>query len=506
MDDCIFAGHSLGEYAALASVAKVLTIENLVDIVFLRGMTMQNSVTRDKDGHSQYSMVAVNPQRVHPSLFKEAHLDEIISLICRKNEQLLQVVNYNVERYQYVVAGENGNLHALGAVIDEVHQLLKRRSSTPASMAMMKKGQQVDPIDRALLERLVNSALRHVEDNERDPVTRRVALRRGVATIPLPGIDVPFHSRFLKDGVPAFRQILLERMSPQQLNPGLLVGRYIPNVTAAPFALDRAYVEALRDQTQSPVLDSLLARLDKARQQQGEAGAGEEGLTPQQLAFTIVVELLAYQFASPVRWIETQKVIFARFGVERLIEVGPAPTLSQMAKTTLAMGNYSPLIKHENLWYNRDRDLIYYNRDDPPPAEAVAKPASAETSPRPATEAPKAALPAPTPVPAASPHPPAATAASAPVADEKPSALESLLAVLSVKLQKDVDAIAQTSSIKSLAGGKSALQNEIVGDLQKEFEKEPEGAAEMELAALAGWAAPSTSLFSLFSLTHEGGA
>lgn len=55
-DDCIFAGHSLGEYAALASVAKVLTIESLVDIVFLRGMTMQNSVIRDKDGHSQVQL------------------------------------------------------------------------------------------------------------------------------------------------------------------------------------------------------------------------------------------------------------------------------------------------------------------------------------------------------------------------------------------------------------------------------------------------------------------
>ena len=40
-----FAGHSLGEYAALTSVTQVMQIEALVEIVFLRGMVMQ--VTRD---------------------------------------------------------------------------------------------------------------------------------------------------------------------------------------------------------------------------------------------------------------------------------------------------------------------------------------------------------------------------------------------------------------------------------------------------------------------------
>lgn len=33
-------------------------------------------------------------------------------------------------------------------------------------------------------------------------------LQRGVATIPLPGVDVPFHSQFLLGGVPSFRKVL----------------------------------------------------------------------------------------------------------------------------------------------------------------------------------------------------------------------------------------------------------------------------------------------------------
>jgi fatty acid synthase subunit alpha len=39
--DCAFAGHSLGEYSALASIADVLHISALVDVVFYRGITMQ---------------------------------------------------------------------------------------------------------------------------------------------------------------------------------------------------------------------------------------------------------------------------------------------------------------------------------------------------------------------------------------------------------------------------------------------------------------------------------
>ncbi|GMF02328.1 unnamed protein product [[Candida] boidinii] len=62
--DCMFAGHSLGEYSALASLADVMPIESLVDIVFYRGMTMQVAVPRDELGRSNYGMCAVNPSRV----------------------------------------------------------------------------------------------------------------------------------------------------------------------------------------------------------------------------------------------------------------------------------------------------------------------------------------------------------------------------------------------------------------------------------------------------------
>ena len=62
--DIVFAGHSLGEYAALGSVANVLSLEQLVEVVFLRGMTMQGSVARDESGRSDFGMMVASPNRV----------------------------------------------------------------------------------------------------------------------------------------------------------------------------------------------------------------------------------------------------------------------------------------------------------------------------------------------------------------------------------------------------------------------------------------------------------
>lgn len=57
-DPCAaFAGHSLGEYSALASIAGVLPISSLVDVVFYRGITMQRAVERDSENRSNYAMV-----------------------------------------------------------------------------------------------------------------------------------------------------------------------------------------------------------------------------------------------------------------------------------------------------------------------------------------------------------------------------------------------------------------------------------------------------------------
>ena len=52
--------------------------------------------------------------------------------------------------------------------------------------------------------------------------------------------------------------------------------------------------------------------------------------------------------------------------------------------------------------------------------------------------------------------------------------------------KKDIGEVGEGATIKGLAGGKSAIQNEVVGELQAEFGSGPEGGAEMPLSELAG--------------------
>eukprot|EP01119_Soliformovum_irregulare_P010017 TRINITY_DN2425_c0_g2_i3.p1 TRINITY_DN2425_c0_g2~~TRINITY_DN2425_c0_g2_i3.p1 ORF type:complete len:3502 (-),score=1233.34 TRINITY_DN2425_c0_g2_i3:1297-11802(-) len=438
-EDCIFAGHSLGEYAALASVASVISTEALVDIVFLRGMTMQSAVIRDSQGRSPYAMVAVSPIRIHPTRFGQTGLHRLIDAISHESKELLQVVNFNIDNYQYVVAGERSNLHAMDTVLNKIKADLN-----------LLKGDMTPVIKAALVTA--------EESRSSDGV---ILLDRGIATIPLSGIDVPFHSRFLKGGVPAFRSLLEIRMKAKDLNPKALIGKYIPNVTASPFSLSKAYVELVQKETGSDILLQVLQDFDTFQSK------------PQELGFKLLVELLAYQFASPVRWIETQRLLFTDFNIERMIEVGPAPTLSQMAKRTLEMGQY-PIVTRDILWYVRDRSAIYYEINDPPVEVEDVKDVKAVKK----VEAQVvASLPQPaavfSEVPAAS------------VPDEPVQALDSLRSLLAFKLKKDFHSVSPQSSIKEMVGGKSAVQNEILGEIAKEFGAEPDGAAEMDVQTLS---------------------
>ena len=109
----------------------------------------------------------------------------------------------------------------------------------------------------------------------------------------------------------------------------------------------------------------------------------------QKLAYIILVELLAYQFASPVRWIQTQDLLFTTFNFERLVELGPSPTLTGMATRTLKT-------KYETLdgSVSRNRSIfchaknvkeIYYQYEDEIEAPASDVPVDVPVSTTPVT-------------------------------------------------------------------------------------------------------------------------
>ena len=204
----------------------------------------------------------------------------------------------------------------------------------------------------------------------------------------------------------------------------------------------------------------------------------------QELAHVLLTELLAYQFASPVRWIETQDVFLKDMNTERVVEIGPSPTLSGMAQRTLKnkYESYDAALslQRQILCYSKDAKEIYYTPD--PVAEAPEE----ETK---ATEAPAAAAaPAPAPVAAAAPVAVAAPAPSAAAAElpDAPVKASLLLHVLVAhKLKKSLDSIPMSKTIKDLVGGKSTVQNEILGDLGKEFGSTPEKPEDTPLEELA---------------------
>ncbi|KAJ3326414.1 3-oxoacyl-[acyl-carrier-protein] synthase [Blyttiomyces sp. JEL0837] len=441
--DCAFAGHSLGEYAGLAAVGEVLSVESLVDVVFYRGMTMQVAVPRDSAGRSDYGMCAVNPIRVS-NTFGEQPLRFVVNAIGRRSKNLIEIVNFNVENFQYVVAGELVNLDVLRLVLNKIKAL-------NLNFVDLIKTRTLAEIEETL-DGIVDEAL--VAVREKKKTAGIITPERGIATIPLAGIDVPFHSSFLLNGVTPFREILRKKLQARFLNVSLLVGKYIPNLTAKPFSLSKEYMTEVYELTKSKWLEQVLEEWDDAV---ATTPAGQ-----QQLGYVLLIELLAHQFASPVRWIETQDLLFKDYEVERLVEVGPSPVLSGMAVRTLKLKYeaYDDAVTRRRiqLCTTKDRKDIYYEFEDAPEEEAPSSDSPAAATP--------AAVAAPTPVVAAAPAP---SAAAGPIADEPPTAGEVLLVLIAQKLKKPLADIPVTKSIKDLVGGKSTLQNEILGDLAAEF-------------------------------------
>nr|UWK20291.1 fatty acid synthase alpha subunit [Trichoderma turrialbense] len=192
----------------------------------------------------------------------------------------------------------------------------------------------------------------------------------------------------------------------------------------------------------------------------------------QELAHTLLVELLAYQFASPVRWIETQDVFLAEKTAERIVEVGPADTLGVMAKRTLASKyeayDAAKSVQRQILCYNKDAKEIYYDVD---PVEEEPEPAAASSSSAPSSQ-PAASAAAAAPPVAAAPAPSAGPAAQVP--DQPVQAVDIVHTLVAQKLKKSLADVPLSKAIKDLVGGKSTLQNEILGDLGKEFGSTPE--------------------------------
>lgn len=242
--DIMFAGHSLGEYSALSSLANVMPIESLVDVVFYRGMTMQVAVPRDDLGRSNYSMCAVNPSRVSGT-FDDAALRFVVNEVHDKTGWLLEIVNYNVENAQYVTAGDLRALDTLTNVLNVI-------KLNKIDIVKLQESMSLDQV-RAHLKEIIDEVAAQAVAKPQP-----IDLQRGFAVIPLKGISVPFHSSYLMSGVKPFERFLGKKIPRSSVNPNDLIGKYIPNLTAKPFQITREYFEEVYALTKSDKIKAVL--------------------------------------------------------------------------------------------------------------------------------------------------------------------------------------------------------------------------------------------------------
>lgn len=397
-----FAGHSVGEYNALAAYAGVLSLESVLEIVYRRGLTMHRLVDRDENGLSNYGLAALRPNKMG---LTEDNVFDYVSSISEASGEFLEIVNYNLAGLQYAVAGTQAGLAALRADVEN-----------------------------------------------RAPGQR--------AFILIPGIDVPFHSSKLRDGVGAFREHL-DSLIPAELDLDVLVGRYIPNLVARPFELTEEFVTSMAEVVESTYVNEILADFKAA------------SANKQKLARTLLIELLAWQFASPVRWIETQDLLIKGLQAEHFVEVGvgSAPTLANMMGQTLRLPQYADATI-EVLNIERDRPVVFATDEVVREAAVEETPAApAETTETPATPAPVAA---------------AAPATGGPRPDDisfTPSDATEMLIAIWTKVRPDQ--MGATDSIETLVEGVSSRRNQLLLDLGVEFGLGAiDGAADAELGDL----------------------
>ncbi len=420
-EDAVTCGHSVGEYNALGALLGILPLETLIEVVHQRGLVMHGLVPRNDRGESGYGMGVIRP---HYAGLDHEMAVRLVGDIRDSTGAFLQIVNYNVRGRQYSVTGRIEALEKLRHSLEEI---------------------------------AVGGKPPYVE---------------------VPGIDVPFHSELLSDGVDAFRDAI-DAALPARLPADRLVGRYVPNLLAVPFSLERSFALEIRELTGTRALDEVLDDYDKLARQ------------PDALARTILVELLAWQFASPVRWIETQELLLRSrdeggLGVERIIEIGVEhqPVLTNMARATLGYLGQADTVEILHAEADLDR-VLCLDRDDP-------------TSDGPGDDTTEA-CPSPSSKPGATREEVAEPSRSAnesvietgaepdaePV-DHPVSPLDAIRLMMATQARLRLEQIDDDETIDGLFDGVSSRRNQALVDLGAEFNLGTiDGASERPLGVLA---------------------
>ncbi|KAI0523893.1 sterigmatocystin biosynthesis fatty acid synthase subunit beta [Xylaria bambusicola] len=244
-EGAMFAGHSLGEYGALSSMAPFVDFKDMLSTAFYRGLMMQFAIPRDENGQTGYSMMAANPGRVGKH-FDDNALKTLVRYIAQESGKLLEIVNLNVEGDQYVCAGHVHNLSCLTAVLNAIAE----RKVQPKAIEEFLTA----PSPQATM--FGATIAQHIAQSKSLPLD--VEIPRGRATILLKGIDVPFHSARMRFWIPTFRNFFLEHVKKEDIRLEQLAGNFVPNVLGKVFSLDKGFISEASVITGSTILEGLV--------------------------------------------------------------------------------------------------------------------------------------------------------------------------------------------------------------------------------------------------------
>ncbi len=173
--------------------------------------------------------------------FTEQHLSSLMSSISTETCLLIEIVNWNVRDHQYICAGDKRGLHLLQRVTDDVKGIVDSALSQQVLLDLVRK--HVDFIPTA---------------------AKPIQLRKSAGTLPLAGIDAPFHSSLLQSHKNMMRMALTEAIRPDDLDLENIAGKWIPNIMGMPFAITEEFLRGVFAVTKAESLKALADKLNIA--------------------------------------------------------------------------------------------------------------------------------------------------------------------------------------------------------------------------------------------------
>ncbi|CCW62180.1 unnamed protein product [Phytomonas sp. EM1] len=392
----MIAGHSLGEITALCALG-VFTTQTALNLVFKRGLLMEK-VFENYD-RSRHLMYACNPIRAKLHEDPETADDtffamvELISTALSTTTSFVEVVNYNILRQQYVVAGDTVALAVLGKCLDPQFRANCPHNTTIDGIVRdalrsarldARDGINYNPhtekpsVDFATSARrkygnrsIFRRFLEGPDDGYTPPLEKltsltleeegRSGLKKKSWFIPL-SVEIPFHTSKLRQCADRFFEVVREALPEEdELRKLLSVSPsekalarplWVTNLTGSAFKpFDEKFREEVRDAIQSLNIGE---KQHKGRYTSSLLlDAFEEGANTNSTV-TMCAAILASQIPHSVMWTDTMEEMILRGDCRSIDEIAPVRCIVDLFKRSTFKDDAGNLIELETRSFNTD--------------------------------------------------------------------------------------------------------------------------------------------------------